>query len=218
MKIKNEKQLIISSILGALGFALGGIILGSMVDSQMIIFDGLYSFISLGLSMLSLWAMGSVSKHKNIQLFKSGKPITVEVDTAVVFIKYSVILFIVTGSLITAISALLDGGRNTSLSYALLYSIISTIACYAVYVMLQNPSKKKNSALLRAEAHQWLMDTWASLGVLVGFIIGFILSLIPAASFLVPYTDPFMVVLVSLYFIRIPIKEIRKNYLQLTAN
>jgi predicted Co/Zn/Cd cation transporter (cation efflux family) len=218
MKIKNEKQLIISSILGALGFALGGIILGNMVDSQMIIFDGLYSFISLGLSMLSLWAMGSVSKHKNIQLFKSGKPITVKVDTAVVFIKYSVILFIVTGSLITAISALLDGGRNTSLNYALLYSIISTIACYGVYVMLRNPSKKKNSALLRAEAHQWLMDTWASLGVLVGFIIGFILSLIPAASFLVPYTDPFMVVLVSLYFIRIPIKEIRKNYLQLTAN
>jgi len=218
MKIKNEKQLIISSILGAFGFALGGIILGSMVDSQMIIFDGLYSFISLGLSMLSLWAMGSVSKHRNIQLFKSGKPITVKVDTAVVFIKYSVILFIVIGSLITAISALLDGGRNTSLNYALLYSIISTIACYGVYVMLRNHSKKKNSALLRAEAHQWLMDTWASLGVLVGFIIGFILSLIPAASFLVPYTDPFMVVLVSLYFIRIPIKEIRNNYLQLTAN
>ncbi len=215
MNTKIEKKLIVLSVFGALGFAIAGIILGRMLDSQMIIFDGLYSFISLGLSMLSLWAMGKVSKKERIKLSLLGRQKIMEVDTAVVLIKYSVILIIVAGSLLGAVTALFDGGRNTSLNYALLYSIISTIVCYGVYVILRNPSKKKNSPLLRAEAHQWLMDTWASLGVLVGFALGFILSLIPATSFLVPYMDPFMVVIVSLYFIRIPIKEIRKTYIQI---
>ncbi len=215
MKTKNEKKLIIRSGFGALGFAIAGIILGKMLSSQMIIFDGLYSLVSLGLSMLSLWALGRVSTQKQINITFFGRKKTMKTDTVVVFIKYSVILVIVTWSLLGAVTALFDGGRIVSLNYAFLYSIISTTACYGIYVMLRGPSKKKLSPLLRAEAHQWLMDTWASFGVLVGFALGFILSLIPATSFLVPYLDPFMVVMVSLYFIRIPMKEIRKNYIQI---
>ncbi|NBG89315.1 cation transporter [Isachenkonia alkalipeptolytica] len=215
MNVKNEKQLIVGSVLGALGFAVTGMILGTILDSQMIIFDGLYSFISLGLSMLSLWALGKVRKKEKIRLSLFGREKNMNVDTLVVFIKYTVILILVTGSLLTAVTALFDGGRETSMNYALIYAVISTIACYGVYVLLRNPSKKTHTPLLQAEAHQWLMDTWASLGVLVGFALGFILSLIPATAFLVPYMDPFMVVVVSVYFIRIPVKEIQKNFSQL---
>ncbi len=215
MKIKNEKQMILRSVFGALGFAVTGIVLGGILDSQMIIFDGLYSFISLGLSLLSLWALGKVKKKEKIKLSILGKQKKMNVSTLVVFIKYAVILIIVVGSLLTAVAAFFEGGRDTSMNYALIYAVISTIACYGVYVLLRNPSKNKNTPLLRAEAHQWLMDTWASFGVLVGFALGFIMSLIPATTFLVPYMDPFMVVVVSVFFIRTPIKEIQKNYIQL---
>lgn len=212
MKRKNEKKLIICSAFGALGFAITGILLGGIMESQMIIFDGLYSFISVGLSLVSLWAMGRVGVNQKIPVNFMGVEKKLRVDSLVVFFKYVVILIIVMGSLFGAIVALFHGGRDTAINYALLYAVVSTVVCYGVYAMLRYPSKSKKSPLLKAEAHQWLMDTWASLGVLVGFVMGVILSLIPATSFLVPYMDPIMVVIVSLYFIRVPIKEIRKTY------
>lgn len=215
MNINNERQLITSSVIGALGFAITGIVLGRVVDSQMIIFDGLYSFISLGLSMLSLWAVEKARQKKKLHLVFRGKEKKINVDILVVFIKYTVILVIVAGSLITAVTALFNGGRDTSMSYALLYALISTFACYSFYALLRSSLRDSNTPLVRAEAHQWLMDTWASLGVLLGFTLGFVFSLMPATSFLVPYMDPFMVVLVSVYFIRIPVMEIQKNYLHL---
>ena len=213
MKKFNEKQLITWSVWGALIFAIGGIVLGSILNSQMILFDGVYSLISLGLSLLSLWAV-TVSKKKDyfrIPLFNNGK--NIKIDTAIVLIKYSVIFLIVSVSLFTAFRSLMTGGRDTVLNFALLYSVLSTVLCFGVYALMSRPFSVNSSSLIKAEANQWLMDTWASLGVFLGFVLSFILSLLPGTEFLVPFMDPFMVIIVSIYFIQIPIKEVRKNYL-----
>ena len=54
-------------MVGALFFALFGIAWGWTAQSEMIIFDGLYSFISLALTMLSLYINNFIAKTKQVK-------------------------------------------------------------------------------------------------------------------------------------------------------
>ena len=74
--MKIENKMLKLSVLGALFFALFGIAWGWAIDSDMIIFDGLYSFISLLLSMLSLFISNFMNK-KDVEKFPFGKHIIV---------------------------------------------------------------------------------------------------------------------------------------------
>lgn len=52
----NEKRILTFSALLASGFAGGGMVLGLLVGSLVIVFDGVYSLVSLLLTLLSLAA------------------------------------------------------------------------------------------------------------------------------------------------------------------
>ena len=61
--MKLENKILKLSAIGALFFALFGIAWGWAIKSDMIIFDGLYSFISVILSMLSLYINNYMAKR-----------------------------------------------------------------------------------------------------------------------------------------------------------
>ena len=52
--MKSEKNTLMLSAFGALFFAILGVVWGIVIDSSMIVFDGLYSLISLFLSILAI--------------------------------------------------------------------------------------------------------------------------------------------------------------------
>lgn len=66
------------------------------------------------------------------------------------------------------------------------------------------------SGLVEAEAQQWLMDTYLSLAVLLGFILAYGLGY-TRYRYLMPYMDPLMVVLVSGYFLKVPITSMGRQ-------
>ncbi len=53
------------------------------------------------------------------------------------------------------------------------------------------------------------MDGLLSAGVLAGFVLALVLSLTPLAA-VTAYVDPLMLILVSAYFLKVPVGEIRK--------
>ena len=61
--MKVEKNMLKFSALGCLFFAALGLGWGMVIKSSMIMFDGLYSFISLFLSILALWITNYISKN-----------------------------------------------------------------------------------------------------------------------------------------------------------
>ncbi|TCK92709.1 cation diffusion facilitator family transporter [Natranaerovirga hydrolytica] len=202
---KRQKKLLIFSLYGAVGFAIVGIILGVIIDSQMILFDGLYSLISVGLSGMSLYATSFMYKN-DWKRYPFGKTI---VEPLVIIIKYMIILFLVMGSLISAVVTLFQGGRVIVIETAVLYSVVGTVVCYGFYYYINKFSKKNGSGITQAEANQWLMDTLVSLGVLVGFLIAFILQGLSKFETIIPFIDPIMVIVIAIYFIKVPVKEIR---------
>ena len=64
---------------------------------------------------------------------------------------------------------------------------------------------------MNAESNQWLMDTILSAAVLVGFMVSFILSK-TSLSYLTIYVDPFMVIISSVIFIRVPVVTLINSF------
>lgn len=200
--MKLENKILKISMVGALFFALFGIAWGWTVQSEMIIFDGLYSFISLALTMLSLYINNFIAK-KELDKYPFGKYI---LEPLVISFKSLIIGGMCLYSLIGAIQDIVHGGNTVEYGSALIYSIVSVIGCGGVYIFMKKKGDKISSELIKVEASQWLMDTLLSIGVLVGFVIAMILRN-TRFSVLNVYIDPMMVIMVSVVFIKMPIQS-----------
>ncbi|GAB3062751.1 cation diffusion facilitator family transporter [Salinicoccus sesuvii] len=200
MNNSRVQKLIMISIIGGLTFAVLGIVWGILADSQMIQFDGYYSFISVLLSILSMLALRFIEKEDE-ERFPFGKesfiPLTIT-------IKYVGILVLILISLVQAASALFSGGNEMSMTTGIAYALISTLGCFIAYFYFR--SKGARDEIVSAEMNQWRMDALLSGGVLLGFVIGWILSFTPLDRF-VSYIDPLMVIIVAVYFIKVPLLE-----------
>ncbi|WP_181186168.1 cation diffusion facilitator family transporter [Alkalicoccus urumqiensis] len=206
-----EKSILTLSAAAAVVFALAGTIVGLLTASQVILFDGLYSFISVGLSLLSVGA-AAFKQKEDTRRYPFGKTM---VDPLVVLIKYSVIALLVAGSMAAAIYALFTGGRDTALGGALVYAVFGALTCAVAYSLFLKGTRRKTTPLLEAEKNQWLMDALISGGVVLGFFAAFVFSLLETTAALVPYTDPVLMLLMTAYFLPVPVREIRRAVAQL---
>ena len=199
--MKLENKILKISMVGALFFALFGIAWGWTAQSEMIIFDGLYSFISLALTMLSLYINNFIAK-KELDKYPFGKYI---LEPLVISFKSLIIGGMCLYSLIGAIQDVVHGGNTVEYGSALIYSIVSVIGCGGVYIFVKKKGDKISSELIKVEASQWLMDTLLSIGVLVGFVIAMILRNTRFSGINV-YIDKMMVIMVSVVFIKMPVQ------------
>ena len=107
-----------------------------------------------------------------------------------------------------ALMSALSGGTDINSLSAMGYAFIGTIGCFTAWFYITNTKKKKvpTSELLHAEGIQWLMDSFLSLAVLVGFFIAFLLQLYGYNEY-ARYADPLMVIIAVVFFIRMPAKS-----------
>ncbi|HHF3269731.1 TPA: cation diffusion facilitator family transporter [Vibrio diabolicus] len=196
---KNENRILTISALLASGFAAGGMVLGLLVGSIVIVFDGVYSLVSLLLTLLSLAASYYINKPST-SVFPFGKAV---LEPIVIAIKAAVILVVVSFSLYSAISALMSGGREVDASIATLFGIVNVIGCGYAWWFMAKRSRRFSSGLIEAEKKQWQMDTLLSVAVTVGFVAAWVVSLTPFAEYAV-YADPMMMVLMGFYFLKVP--------------
>ncbi|MCE9654664.1 cation diffusion facilitator family transporter [Clostridium celatum] len=173
----------------------------------MIIFDGLYSFISLILSMLSLYINNYMAK-RDFDKFPFGKHI---LEPIVISIKSLIIAIMCLYSLIDAIKTIVSGGNSVSLGLAIIYSIVSVVGCGVISFYMKIKEKELSSELIKAECMQWFMDTALSTAVLVAFLVAEVLAK-TKLNILNPYIDPGMTVVVSLIFIKMPIKTFINSF------
>jgi cation diffusion facilitator family transporter len=204
------------SALLASGFALGGLALGLIVGSLVIVFDGVYSLISLLLTLLSLAASKYINRPSDSN-FPFGRAI---IEPIVIAFKAAVILIVVGYSLYSAVGALMTGGREVDASIATIFGALNVLGCGYAWWYIANKSKSFSSGLIEAESKQWQMDTLLSVAVTAGFVAAWLITLSPYAEFAV-YADPMMMVLMSFYFIKVPfdmLKQAMRELLMMSAN
>ncbi|NKN32939.1 cation transporter [Marichromatium bheemlicum] len=207
---RRERQILIFSMLSTLAFAIMGVIWGLWINSMVVIFDGLYSLIGLFMTLVSLLALYAI--HRQSRLLNTQA--AARIEHRVILFKGAVIILLCTLSLVLAVRAILDGGRDTDGDLAILFGLINVVGCTLSWWYITKHRKQLGSGLINAEEKQWLMDTVISGAVMCGFIIAKLTELTPMAH-LARYADPVMVLIASIWFFGIPLKMVSHSLRQL---
>jgi cation diffusion facilitator family transporter len=206
-----DQRLLMFSIWASAGFAVLSSVWGIVSGSSMIVFDGLYSFVSIGLSVLAVIAL-RFSRRGADERYPWGRDAA---EPLVVVIKAATLGALCAYAAIGGIVDIVNGGREVAVGSAVVYAVVATIGGLAVGLVLRRATRG-SSDLLRAEAAEWLGDALLSVGVLIGFLFAYALVAAGRAD-LAAYVDPGMVTLVSLAFLWVPIKLIVTSLRQILS-
>jgi cation diffusion facilitator family transporter len=201
-KSARDQRLLMFSIWASAGFAVMSSVWGILSGSSMIVFDGLYSFVSIGLSVLAVLAL-RFSRRGADERYPWGREAA---EPLVVVIKAATLAALCAYAAVGGILDIVNGGREVAVGSAVVYAVVATLGGLAVVLVLRRATRD-SSDLVRAEAAEWLGDTLLSVGVLIGFLVAYALVATGHAN-LAAYIDPGMVTLVSLAFLWVPIKLI----------
>ena len=198
-----EKKLLWISIYATGGFSLMGIIWGVAAGSGIIIFDGLYSLVSLGLSFLSLLTLREINKGES-ERFPFGRA---QFEPVLVAFKSVMIIGMCVYAAFDSFALIFRGGREVAIGSALAYAVINSVGCLSITLLLVRYSRKINSSLLVVEKNQWIGDSLLSFCILLAFAFASTVleRFYPSA---IPYVDPVMVVVASAFFLILPGKSL----------
>jgi cation diffusion facilitator family transporter len=210
-KSARDQRLLMFSICASAGFAVLSSIWGILSGSSMIVFDGVYSFVSIGLSVLAVLALRFSGRGAD-ERFPWGRDAA---EPLVVVIKAATLGALCAYAAVGGILDIVNGGRQVAVGSAVVYAAVATLGGLTVGLVLRRATRD-GSDLVRAEAAEWLGDALLSVGVLVGFLVAY--ALVAAGrTDLAAYVDPAMVTLVSLGFLWVPIKLIVSGLRQILS-
>lgn len=194
----SDARTLLVSVWASAAFAVVSLVWGLAVDSRLILFDGLYSFASVGLSLLGVWALRAARRGPDDR-FPWGREIY---EPLAIVVKAAALGGLCLYALAGAVGDLLAGGREVDAGWALLYAVVATLGGVAVSLYMRRKARS-GSDLVRAEAAEWWGDALLSVGVLVGFGVAWGLAL-AGRDDLARYVDPAMVALISAAFLVVP--------------
>jgi cation diffusion facilitator family transporter len=201
-KSARDQRLLMFSIWASAGFAVLSSVWGILSGSSMIVFDGVYSFVSIGLSVLAVLAL-RFSRRGADERFPWGRDAA---EPLVVVIKAATLGALCAYAAVGGILDIVNGGREVAVGSAVVYAAVATLGGLTVGLVLRRATRD-GSDLVRAEAAEWLGDALLSVGVLVGFLVAYAFVAADRAD-LAAYVDPVMVTLASLAFLWVPTKLI----------
>ncbi|HEY2207339.1 MAG TPA: cation diffusion facilitator family transporter [Pseudonocardia sp.] len=200
----SDARALLWSVWASAGFAVLSLGWGLALGSQMIMFDGLYSFASVLLSLLAVLALRTSARGAD-ERYPWGREVWEPLTIAV---KAAALGGLCGYALVGGVADILAGGREVAAGWAVLYAVVASLGGVAVSLYLRRRGSQ-GSDLVRAEAAEWMGDTLLSLGVLAGFLVALGLEATGRGD-LARYVDPGLVVLISAAFLRVPARLLRE--------
>ena len=201
-----EKRALMISIFGAALMASLGVYFALVAKSDAIMLDGVFSAIGFVMASLTLKVAGLV-KRPDDEHFHYGYSHFAPLLNA---LKALLLLVLCTFALISAVDALLHGGRSMAMGSAVLYGVLATLGCVAIALYMRKAKNLTGSALVAVDAESWVIDTVMSGAVLLAFVAGWAIQGTDLAVYL-NYLDPGMVAVLCLLSLPIPLRILIEN-------
>lgn len=201
-----EQQALKISIIATLFFVVLGLGFAFYTKSDSILFDGIYSFIALCISIITL-KVSKLAELPDDDVFHFGYT---QFEPLINVFKALFILAACAFALFSAVQSLLSGGNPVKFGFAVIYGMIASSGCFAAGSYLKYKAKKTNSGLLQVDAAEWLIDGLISFAVLVGFVVGFALQQTKWHD-MTPFVDPVLLILITIFALPVPIKILLSN-------
>jgi cation diffusion facilitator family transporter len=176
---------------------------GFAAGSQVILLDGIYVILGLGLSWLSLYASRLAAVHPTPR-FPFGRESLVPL---VVGVQGLALLGTLGYAAVEAIRVILGGGADVAAASLAAYGSVSGLACLAAYGYLVRRGPR--SDLVQAETTVWLAGAVASLVVAVGGVAALLLDM-TAWRGATAYTDSVLVLVSCVMLARLPVRMLRQ--------
>ena len=199
---ETERRFLVASMIAAGALGALGVVWGIVSGSQMILLDGVYSFVGIVLSGLLLWA-SAVSDRRATRRFQYGMaaatPLAITIQA---FVLLATLLY----AAVEAIYTVRDGGSAVPAGWGIAYGVVVAVACVAVTASMQRGAG--HSDLLISEAAAWKVSAWRGAGMVLGFAV---LGLLAGSrwSSMAPYVDPAMVILSCVLLLPSPLGMLR---------
>jgi predicted Co/Zn/Cd cation transporter (cation efflux family) len=203
-----ERRALGVSMACGLVLAAVGIAIGVITGSQIILFDGFYTFLGIGLSWMAirvsqLVANGPTSRYPFGR--EALTPLIIGLEGVALLATCSYATF-------NAVLTIVDGGSKLPSGWGVGYASVALVVPTGLWWWLRSTARR--SELVAAEATQWLAGGVLGLGMLVAFIFANLIlgtQWSPAAR----YVDPGLVIVACLVFVMPPMRMIRSTFIEL---
>jgi predicted Co/Zn/Cd cation transporter (cation efflux family) len=209
-----EQSVLKVSIAVTICVAAFGIAFGIVSGSSAIAFDGAYSLMDAGMSILSLivarlitgYATDTIRPSRLRDRFSVG---FWHLEPIVLGANGMLLMGVSAYALITAIGNLLAGGNPLVFDYAIIFAAVTLVTCLAMAGFGHWANRTIGSEFIALDVTAWLMSAGISAALLVAFTGG---QLLEGTRFawMLPYIDPAVLALVCLVLIPMPVATVRR--------
>src|SRR5690349_9930275 len=182
-------------LLGVLGVASG-----LVTNSQAIIFDGMYSFVDVVPTVVSLLVVKLIARgttHRFQYGFWHLEPLVAVLRDAIL-----AIACVYAG--IDAVNTLTSGGHDVEYGRAAAWAGILCVIGLTMTWMLSRRAKRLKSPMLAIDARSWLVSACLSLGLLIGFAMATVLAGTRFQEW-IPYLDAIALLGMALIMLPMPL-------------
>ncbi|HCT93565.1 MAG: hypothetical protein A2X19_01765 [Bacteroidetes bacterium GWE2_39_28] len=199
--MKSEKKSLILSTLASLLVGILGITFSIITNSGVILLDGLFN-ISYFVTAIFTIRILTIIKRPDDEKFPFGYGYFEALINAV---KGLLILGVSLIAFFEALMSIIADGREISSEPAIFYASIASVAGLLVTLLLHRSYKSNKSPLVKADYHNWILNTIISSTVLVAFATTWFLERTSFTEMLA-YVDPVLTALVASLSIGIPVR------------
>ena len=198
--MKLEKRILNISFFGSLLFLIAEIVISVITNSHAIFMDCIYDVFDLlmiGPFLLLIPLLYKSETEKRPYGFS-------QVESLFIMLKSGILIIVTLYLIYNSIIMIFNGGNDVDASTVAIFEICVSITCVIMYFLLRRLSKKKTSPSIEAELYIWKLDSFSTFGVGLAFIIKLLLDN-TSYSFIGPYIDPVIAIILALFLLKEPI-------------
>ncbi|HYN76281.1 MAG TPA: cation diffusion facilitator family transporter, partial [Lamprocystis sp. (in: g-proteobacteria)] len=201
-----EQQVLRRSIIGVLLVAVGSVVYGLVLESDVVILNGIFSVLSIVAGGLRLLAAKLVVKPAD-KRFPYGYS---HVEPLVQSVNGFLVLVICIYSFINGVEGVREGGHAVDAAGVIWFSVVSAVVCLGFWAYGLVLGRKIGSELVKNDAKEWAMDFAFSMVTLAGFVV---LPFLPEPyrTTWAGYADPAMVAVMALLLTPIPLGMLNQS-------
>jgi cation diffusion facilitator family transporter len=201
-----EQRTLAISLAAVAAVALLSLGWGLVIESDVVILNGIFSLVSLVGSVLYLTAARLVARPAD-RRFQYGYA---HVEPMVNSVNGLLVLLICLYAFINGIEGLRAGGRPVDPGSVVAFGAVTALVCVAVGTWELRVARRIGSQLLRNDGREWLIDAAFSAVTLLGFAALYVLDE-PLRSHWARHADAALVTVLALLFMPIPLGVLRAN-------
>src|SRR5690349_18492433 len=172
------------SVTATVAVAGSGILSGLLSGSHSIAFDGAYSLIDAGMTLLTVWICGLIARSSEGRSAILRDRFTMglwHLEPIVLALNGALLIAVATYALINAVITTLHGGNELRFGVAMVYAAATGVVCAVMATVGGRVNRRLKSDFIALDVQAWVMSGGIAVALLIAFLIGYAVADTPLA-------------------------------------